>query len=163
MKKEISLTPKQAKEKVDNYFKDCDPHLDTVEIVVHDTLENGKRNPVGRVVKVPTKTKQKPYTVSGLASALGLTTAEFKKVARSDYIAKKGGIRISPSVKKVLISAIQRVEEYAEKSLYTGKTAGAQFVLKNIGEWKDKAEVDSPGLTEGVANLEKTIINLLKK
>ena len=163
MAKKLNLTTATAKKKIKEYFDNCDSHITEVEVVVHGTLPNGKRNPVGEVKKVPTKTKQKPYTMSGLASAIGLTTKEFKDIARPEYIAKKGSIRVSPAIKKILIEAVQRVEEYAEKSLYSNKTSGAQFVLKNIGDWKDKVEVDNPGLSEGIATLEKSISKMLNK
>ncbi len=157
------LTTQTARKKIKDYFDNCDPHIETVELVIHDKLKDGTRNPVGKIKKVPTKTKQRPYTVSGLAYALGLTTKEFRSLTEPNYKKKKGMPTMSPGVRKLLIEALQKVEEYAEKQLYSGKASGAQFALKNIGEWKDKFEHDSPGLSNAVSELEGVIAKALKK
>ncbi len=154
------LTVAQTKKDLEQYFTDCDPHLDTVDIVVHGTLPNGKRNPVGEIKTVPTKTKQKPYTISGVARAIGLTTSQFKKLTNNSK--DKSLPKLSPAVKKLLVEALQKVEEYAEKQLYSGKATGAQFALKNIGEWRDRFEHDNPGLNQAVAELEGSIAKALK-
>lgn len=157
MAKTILKNPKALKAKLNDYFKSCDPHIEETEIIDY------KKDPAGVKRRIKIKTRQKPYTITGIASAIGLTTKEFKEIAHPSYISKRGKIKISPSCKQILLWAIQQVEHFAERNLYTpGKVQGSQFLLKNIGDWKDKVETESPGLTEAVASLEKSIASALK-
>lgn len=74
--------------------------------------------------------EKRPYTVSGLASALGMTRIELL-----NYEGKK-------ALLKEVKLALGRCEAYAEESLYTGKATGASFSLKNnFPGWKDKADL----------------------
>ena len=157
MKHILNKQPKYIQAKLKEYFDNCDPHIKETEIIDY------KADPKGLRRKINVKTKQLPYTITGIANTLGLTPKQFQELADTNYIQKKGSIRISPAVKKLLIQALQRVEEYAERNLYTpGKVQGSQFVLKNIGDWKDKIETDSPGLSEAISSLEKSIGEALK-
>jgi hypothetical protein len=158
MRNILSTSPKNIKSELKKYFDNCDPHIMDVEVVSY------KEDSAGKVKTVKTKTRQKPYTISGVANTLGVTTKQFQELADPDLPVKKGSIKLTSDVKKILIWALQQVEEYAERNLYTaGKGQGAQFVLKNIGDWKDKAEVETPGLSESILQLEKTISKSLKK
>ncbi len=153
MAKKTINSKAETKKALDKYFRDCDPHIKEVEIVDY------KENKAGKKRKIITKTRQVPYTVSGVANALGLTTKQFRE-ATDPY--GKSKTKIPAPIKTLLIEALQQVEEYAEKNLYvSGKGSGAQFVLKNIGEWKDRIENDNPGLSEAVLNLEKSISKAL--
>lgn len=155
MSKKIISSKSEVKKALDKYFTECDPHIKEVQIVDYKADKSGK------VRTIKTKTRQRPYTLSGIASALNLTTKEFKDLA-NPYTKKETKIRVNAPIRKLLIEALQRVEEYAENNLYTsGKSQGSQFVLKNIGEWKDRFEHDTPGLSSAVVELEKSLSKAL--
>ena len=75
----------------------------------------------------------RPYTISGLALYLGLSTETLRQ-----YEKKYGNTEYAEIIKV----AKQRVEEYAERSLYDSrKSSGAKFVLENNFKWANKNEV----------------------
>ena len=74
--------------------------------------------------------KKEPYTITGLALALGTT-----RLGLITYEKK-------PEFANTIKSAKARCENYAEKRLYqNGNSAGPIFALKNYG-WTDKQEID---------------------
>lgn len=73
---------------------------------------------------------KQPYTMSGLARALGTTR---KTVL--DYEGRDG---FSDTVK----SARARVEEWVETQLYGNRPVGPIFSLKNNFGWRDQVEVE---------------------
>ena len=85
----------------------------------------------------------RPYTVNGLALAVGLHRAtllnyEKKKLGRPEEQEKRRQIF------DVIKNAKAKVESQLEEKLLAGKCApaGPIFILKNMG-WKDKTEVDT--------------------
>jgi len=74
--------------------------------------------------------KKPMYTITGLASHVGLTKADFNMQADR-------GEDFSDLIKK----AKQIVEGNYEKTLYTSGCTGAIFALKNMG-WKDSNETN---------------------
>lgn len=106
------------------YFDMCDPHTEQ-RVVEAGVNERGETIFVKRAVL----TEQQPYTVSGLARALGIdrdTLINYKK--RDEFFG---------TVQK----AYQRCHEYAEKQLYGRAATGAAFSLKNNWGWKDRQEL----------------------
>src|SRR3954452_6749963 len=111
---------------IQNYFAECDPH--TTQALV-ETGRDSKGNMLFDTRTV--LTEQKPYTMAGLARALGLdrkTLLNYKK--RDEYF---------PSIQ----AAIDRCEEYAESQLYGPYANGAKFNLQNnytgkYQPWTDK-------------------------
>lgn len=78
---------------------------------------------------------KKPYTISGLALWLGVTTTTLKRW-ENDY-----GDTVYADIIKF---AKQRVENYAEESLYDNKkVSGAKFVLENYFDLSEKHSVDA--------------------
>lgn len=78
--------------------------------------------------------EKKPYTVTGLAIALGLD--------RKGLIAYGDRPEFSNSIKK----AKAKVEEFLEKRLLSaGCVTGVIFNLKNNFGWKDKSETNITG------------------
>ncbi len=75
----------------------------------------------------------KPYTMSGLAYALGIT--------RETLLEYKEREMFSDSIKR----AKARCEQYVEEALFDkGKSNGARFnLINNYAKWKEKSEVDS--------------------
>lgn len=76
----------------------------------------------------------KPYTMAGLARALGCGTSTLKNYSDEQYAGE-------PFVEAIK-SAKQRVEEYTEERLFMkGHPAGPIFSLKNNFGWKDEQQV----------------------
>lgn len=106
---------------IQDYFATCDPH--TTKALV-ETGRDAQGNMLfdSRTVL----TEQEPYTVSGLARALGIdrdTLINYKK--RDEFFGS-------------VAAAYERCHEYAEKQLYGKSASGAQFSLKNNWGWKDR-------------------------
>lgn len=77
----------------------------------------------------------RPYTISGLALWLGVTTKTLRSWEK-DY-----GDTIYTDIIKF---AKQRVENYAEESLYDNrKSSGAKFVLENYFDLAEKHNVET--------------------
>lgn len=75
-----------------------------------------------------------PYTVSGLALALGMTRETLLRYEEKDIF--------SDTIKR----AKQKIEEYVETRLFvSGIATGVIFNLKNNFGWKDKTEVEQSG------------------
>jgi DNA-binding XRE family transcriptional regulator len=127
----------ELKKTINAYFDNCDPHVeDVTEWVearsIDGTLkkdENGQNYLVEVTHKV--KTKQIPYTITGLALALGTSRQTLvnyeKKEAFFDTI-KESKIRC---------------EHFNEQFLFGGNVTGIIFNLKNNYNWQDKTEVDT--------------------
>ena len=76
----------------------------------------------------------KPYTISGLALFLGLSTETLRRYE------KEYGDTEYPDIIKF---AKQQVEVYAEEGLYDkSKSSGAKFVLQNNFGWAEKQDVN---------------------
>lgn len=77
----------------------------------------------------------RPYTISGLALWLGVTTTTLRKW-ETEY-----GDTVYTDIIKF---AKQRVENYAEESLYDNrKSGGAKFILENYFDMSEKHSVDA--------------------
>ena len=117
-------TPKDLQKHIDKYFKSCMSLLRDKdgEVVYQD----------GKPVYIQTK----PYTISGLALFLGITT----NTLRTYQIKAKAGL-IMPEYADVVLMARQRIEEYAEGQLYTRDgSRGGEFVLRAGFGWQTKSE-----------------------
>lgn len=125
--------PEVMKKLCDQYFASC-------EGVLRDRWGNilidDDDMPVYGVVK--------PYTISGLARFLGMSTETLKmyrRGQRDDPGFDNGNLQFSD----VLLDARQRVEEYAEHRLYDKDGSyGARFVLDHGFGWhttKEEAEI----------------------
>lgn len=127
------------KRKIDKYFANCDPHWEMQEKYIKDRDEkgneiiDGKGNIKYRRVKEPVKTKQIPYTITGLAVALGTTRETLLDYEERD--------EYSDTIKE----AKQRCQNFAELSLFGGNATGSIFSLKNNYEWKDRQELEMSG------------------
>lgn len=158
-KKEIKLFPigagcplkfktKQSLEKkISAYFKECDERTMTV------------LTKLGTFVEVP---NPRPYTVTGLAVALGTTREtllDYERMRRKDtdllksivsgksekkhtdqerkYAENK--LKLYKELSDSLKVAKEKIKQFAEESLWTPKiAAGVIFNLKNNWNWEDK-------------------------
>jgi hypothetical protein len=117
-------TVEELNRAISAYFDMQDPH--TQRRVV-DCGINEKGETIWREREV--MTEQQPYTVSGLARALGIdrdTLINYKK--RDEYF---GSVQ----------AAYDRCHEFAEQQLYGKSASGASFSLKNNWGWKDRQEL----------------------
>lgn len=89
---------------------------------------------------------QKPYTVSGLAYYLGMSTETLRAYSEKD--------QFSATVKK----AKQRVEVYLETRLYGSAPTGTIFNLKNNFGWKDQQDHKLSGELE-IRSITRTIVD----
>jgi hypothetical protein len=74
-----------------------------------------------------------PYTVTGLALALDTTRETLLDYEKNN----PNRAKFSDTIKRAKL----RVQNYAEKRLYSNSPTGPIFALKNFG-WRDKQEVD---------------------
>lgn len=117
-------TPEEMQKAIDAYFEGCDGKY------VTDDEGNLMTDKDGH----PVKTKPRPYTITGLALALGFTT-------RQSLLNYEGDPEFLDTVRK----AKARVEMYAEERLFDRDGAsGAKFNLSNnFKGWSEKQQIDS--------------------
>ncbi len=125
--------------KIDAYFAECDPHV--VEITEHveargkdGTLLKDEHG-LNYLVEVAhkKKTKQIPYTITGLAVALG--------TSRETLINYENKEQFFDTIK----ASKTRIENFTEQMLFGPSPTGTIFNLKNNYGWKDKTEQEASG------------------
>lgn len=124
-------TPKELQKHVDEYFESCMTKV---------------RNKNGALMidedGEPLYVQSKPYTISGLALHLGITTGTLRSYKNK---ARAGLIR--PEYADIILTARQRIEEYAEGQLYSKDgNRGGEFVLRAGFGWQTKSERTSEKL-----------------
>lgn len=131
--------PDELRAKIQAYFDECDPHL------VTRMMESGYNND-GKTIFLQreTMTDQQPYTIVGLARALGVTRHTIRNYKKFEHYSDD----IPPEVRQELITTIEdaylRVEEYNEKALHrNGIANGIKFNLTNNFDWVDKQVVET--------------------
>ncbi len=113
--------------KIDEYFDSC-----WVDKITQVTDKDGN------ITESNVRYQNRPYTIMGLALALGMTRETLCQYAKDG--------RFSDIVKK----AKQTVEMYVEEMLLEGKNAaGPIFWLKNHAEYRDKTEQEHTGKDGG--------------
>lgn len=128
--------PEEVQKLIDAYFKACDPHMEEVTEWVEARDYNGKlkkdENGLSYLVEVTHKvmTKQVPYTVTGLALALGTNRETLINYESKDEFFD------------TINTAKQRIQNYLELNLNSTSPTGTIFNLKNNYGWKDKTETD---------------------
>lgn len=131
---------------VRSYFNECDPHI------AKRMVENGV-NELGETIWTLREimTIQKPYTMSGLARHLGIDRKTLVNYAKMEQFFL------------TVEAARERVHEFAEEQLYGKSASGAQFVLKNNFDWKDKSEIDHTSKDKEIATFGSLSLEELKK
>jgi hypothetical protein len=121
-------TPQALSDCIEKYFNSC---LGPIFTRSGMPITDADGNPVIKVVK--------PYTVSGLARALGVTT---QALMQFKYMTIMSGI--PDEYLPILSEARQRIEEYSETRLYDNDgSKGAQFALGASFGWetpKDRSD-----------------------
>lgn len=133
------MSPQHLQSMIDEYFESCNgPLLDRYGNLVYDKD--------GLLVK----TQVEPWTVSGLALYLGVSTNTLKKYRQGmidELLTEmKADTDDYMTFSSVVLRARQKIEGYAEKRLYDKDGQyGARFVLDNAFGWlskKEQAEID---------------------
>lgn len=133
------MSPQHLQSMINEYFESCNgPLLDRYGNLVYDKD--------GRLVK----TQVEPWTVSGLALYLGVSTNTLKKYRQGmidELLTEmKADTDDYMTFSSVVLRARQKIEGYAEKRLYDKDGQyGARFVLDNAFGWlskKEQAEID---------------------
>ncbi len=118
-------SPAELEKRVEEYFNSCMGCAYTKDgKIIRD--ENG----------VPVKVQIKPFTMSGLAYHIGLST---KTLSRYELTSRAGNI--PQEYADIVLRARQRIETYAEEQIYTKDgSRGAQFVLSSSFKWMTPRE-----------------------
>lgn len=129
-------------ETVDMLQKRCDSYFASCEGVIRDRWGNPLRDDDG----TPVIGQVKPYTISGLARHIGMSTSALKLYSRG-FRDDVGFDPENVQFSDVLIAARQRVEEYAENRLYDKDGSfGARFALDAGFGWhttKERADIEN--------------------
>ena len=143
----------ELQSRIDAYFNDCDPHMEELPVWEEKRNEEGKLikdeygyNEIVLIIR-KRKTEQKPYTITGLALALGTS-----RQCLVDYEDRE---EFFDTIK----AAKLRCEQYAEKALFSASPTGSIFNLKNNYGWKEKTETDINAKVERVEPAEKTAVD----
>jgi DNA-binding XRE family transcriptional regulator len=134
-------TVEQLEQAIRAYFDSCDPH--TQRRVV-DCGINEQGETIWREREI--MTEQKPYTVSGLARALGISRQTLINYGEREQFFD------------TVEAAKDRCHEYAESQLYGKASSGAAFSLKNNWGWKDRSE---HALTDPDGNPVKAVVEFV--
>ncbi|HAZ19035.1 MAG TPA: hypothetical protein DCY74_09635 [Clostridiales bacterium] len=126
MKKLLPTSAHAWESKIEGYFLSCEgPRLD----------KNG--NPIVDNEGNPIRTVVKPYTVTGLAYALGVESRDalYKIPGNAGCLVRR---------------ALLKIEEYAEQQLFFKEShAGSKLFLEvNFERWKEALPQDEPLLVE---------------
>lgn len=120
---------------IDKFFEDCDGKI------VYDKDGNPVRNKDGKIIR----DDRRPYTVTGLALALGFNS-------RTSLLNYEGKEEFMDTIKR----AKARVERYAEERLYDNNGAnGAKFSLaNNFKGWTEKQTIEADVKNKVTINVE---------
>ena len=116
-------TPEEMQKAIDEYFESCDGEY----IIIDGSAVTDKNG-------IPVKTKARPYTITGLALALGFSGRQ----ALMNY-------EDNPEFMDTVKRAKSRIEQYAEERLFDKDGVnGAKFNLSNnFKGWSEKQQIDS--------------------
>ena len=116
----------QLQRLIDKYFRSCwTQKIDMFGNFIFEKDKNGKKT--NKKVMV----QSRPYTVTGLALAIGTTRDVLIDYQKKDEYSNT--IKLAKAM----------CHDYAESQLFVGKNpTGAIFSLKNNYDWKDKSEVE---------------------
>lgn len=127
-------SPEKLKKAINAYFESCYGFM-------YDKNGNMKYDKNGE----PIRYQKKPFTVSGLAYGIGVSTATLNRYCEGNFDVD---MYDDPHLKKfrdILIRAKQKIESYAESRLYDRDgNYGAKFVLDSSFGWctqREQAEI----------------------
>lgn len=122
--KSIPETPKELQKRIDGYFNSrlSEQYSKNGELLIDS---NGK----------PIRKVEFPYTLTGLALALGLDSREALFTFENEEMAR------------LVRRAVMRIEEFAEEKLFSKEAfSGVKLFLSvNFERWQDKEDEDFDG------------------
>lgn len=147
------------KKKINDYFNRCDPHTEMRRVIDGHDKEGSALYKEKEVL-----TLQIPYTITGLARALGTTRdvlLDYESGKYDDYDDTDfDGDRFSNVIKDSKL----RVQQNAEEILLSGAPAtGSIFWLKNNAGWRDKQEVDHTSGGERIQAAPVVVSNIVAR
>lgn len=117
-------TVEELSQKIEEYFGNCDPHI--VKVKVRKERADG----TGYWAEDEAISGQRPYTMSGLAHALGISRQTLLDYGdREEFM-------------DTIEDAKEKVHRFTEEQLFGKSSSGAAFSLKNNWGWKDKHDYD---------------------
>lgn len=135
-------TVKELDQAIRSYFDSCDPH-------VEPRVVDGGINQKGETIwlKREVLTEQKPYTMSGLARALGTTRETILDYGSGRYDDRDTSTEDARKFSDSVADAKSRCEEFAESQLFGPFANGAKFNLTNNYQgkykpWAERQEID---------------------
>lgn len=128
-------TKEEIQEKIDEYFKSCEGEPLIIEGEVFIDKKTGE----------PIMINKKPYTVTGLALALGFNS-------RQALLNYQGRYEFNDTITR----AKSRIEQYTEERLFDKDGVnGAKFSLSNNFEgWREKQQIEADVNSEVNINIE---------
>lgn len=113
--------------KIEEYFESC--FKEDLKYNSDKNYYEPKKDYKGNIIKY----QYKPFTITGLANALGLTRQSLLNYSKDEKFFD------------TIMRAKQRVEEYVEERLFDKDGVnGAKFnLINNFSQWSDKQEVDT--------------------
>lgn len=127
-------SPIKLQEAVDEYFDSCFGFM-------YDKNGNIKYDRNGE----PIRYQNKPFTVSGLALAIGVSTKTLNRYCTGNFDIEFDDDPMTKTYKQILVEAKQKIESFAESRLYDKEgQLGARFVLDSSFGWctqKEQAEI----------------------
>lgn len=144
-------TVQGLKQKIDEYFGDCDPHIGQKQVWMKKV--DGK----GYWATEEIITEQRPYTITGLALALDTNRHTLLNYQEREHYPADLDDDIATEFINTIAQAKLRCHQYAEDHLFTGRNAaGAMFSLKNNYDWVDESQVKHSGtISEDLDSLEE--------
>lgn len=136
--------------KIQSYFDHMDPHIEKGKVV------DGEK-PNGDLMWADRQfmTKQKKYTMTGLARHLGVSRSTLRNYRHFGHYSKDMNPDEIVGLMHTLEDGIQRVEEFNESQLHvSGISNGVKFNLTNNFGWEDKQTVETKSITEELDNLD---------
>ncbi len=118
--------------KIDEYFESC--FKEELKYNSKKKCYEPKVDYKGNIIKY----QYKPFTITGLANALGLTRQSLLNYSKDDEFFD------------TIIQAKQKVEEYVEERLFDRDGVnGAKFnLINNFSNWFEKSELDATTLNK---------------
>ena len=148
----------ELQQKIDTYFAMCDPHTEDITEWLEARDKTGKKlkdiHGLDYLVEVShkVKTRQVPYTVTGLAMALDTSRRTLLDYEETDD-------EFSHTIKK----AKDKIQNYLELNLNSPSPTGTIFNLKNNYNWKDKTETDVTTNGESINPISQLTADELRK
>jgi hypothetical protein len=132
--------PAALRQAIASYFDSCDPHQEE-RLVESGVNQHGQTIFATRMIM----TRQKPYTTSGLARALGVARNTLLNYEDPEHYTDEIPEDVRQQLMSTMSDAKRRVEEFAEAQLFEGNANGAKFNLTNNHGWVDKVVQEHEG------------------